>query len=84
MNKTELRELSQRLRRQLTQKFIFFYLLYLAAGAAIFILAYLYIKAVSGMDMRRFISWSIWRNGSGRSFSPSMPAAERWRWAVII
>ena len=41
MNKTELRELSQRLRRQLAQKFIFFYLLYLAAGAAIFILAYL-------------------------------------------
>ena len=45
MNKTELRELSQRLRRQLTQKFIFFYLLYLAAGAAIVILAYLYYQS---------------------------------------
>ena len=45
MNKTELRELSQRLRRQLTQKFIFFYLLYLAAGAVIVILAYLYYQS---------------------------------------
>ena len=45
MNKTELRELSQRLRRQLTQRFIFFYLLYLAAGSVIVILAYLYYQS---------------------------------------
>ena len=42
MNKTELRELSQRLRKQLVQRFVFFYLLYLAVGAAVFVLAYLY------------------------------------------
>ncbi len=45
MNKTELRELSQRLRRQMIQRFVFFYLLYLAAGAVVFVLAYLYYQS---------------------------------------
>lgn len=45
MNKTELRELSQRLRKQLVQRFIFLYLLYLAAGAAAFVLIYLYYRS---------------------------------------
>lgn len=45
MNKTELRELSQRLRKQLVQRFVFFYLLYLAVGAAAFVLAYLYYQS---------------------------------------
>ena len=45
MNKTELRELSQRLRKQLVQRFVFFYLLYLAVGAAVFVLAYLYYQS---------------------------------------
>ena len=42
MNKTELRELSQRLRKQLVHRFVFFYLLYLTVGAAVFVVAYLY------------------------------------------
>lgn len=42
MNKTTMKELSVRLRRQMIQRFFLSYLLYLAVGAVLFFLIYLY------------------------------------------